>query len=242
MSRKNGMLFSGIFALLIALRCVSQLAGAEVLRYTFDEASSGTTAALDSGMASAANGCFVGGATRVPGMGGSVGALDLSANGGLGNWVTAGDAAKLDTMSGITICMWVNLRGNTTNAAILASDGTPFQSGWEFGIHGSTPSVSDFDMTIWRSSAGSGQISTTTIDADHKWVMLAGTFNNSSHLATLYAGSMTASMTNRGASVLPRSTLGANTSEFQIGTRYLPHRRISRFQPGSTMFASMITH
>ena len=75
MSRHHGTLVLGIFAFLATLTCVAPRAGAEVLRYTFDEASSGTTAALDSGASPAANSSFVGAATRVPGMGGSLGAL-----------------------------------------------------------------------------------------------------------------------------------------------------------------------
>jgi hypothetical protein len=220
MLSKNDMSVLGFFALLAVLICASPRAGAQVLRYTFDEASSGTTAALDSGTPPAANGSFVGAATRVPGMGGSLGALDLSANDGLGNWMTAGDADKLDAMSGVTISMWVNLRGNTTNTAMLASDATPFQSGWSFEIGGATPSASHFSIEIWMPGSGTGHSSTTAIDADHKWVMLAGTFDNSSHVIQVYAGSPTSAMMARGSlSAAPGCTLGANAAEFQVGNQ-----------------------
>jgi hypothetical protein len=192
-------------------------AEAQVLRYTFDEACSGTTTALDSGTLPAANGSFAGASTRVPGVGGSVGALDLSANGGLGNWMTAGDADKLDNMSGITISMWVNLRGATSNYAFLASDAILYQTGWTFRIYGSTPSASSFSMEIGKQGSLGGQMSITSLDADHKWIMLAGTFDNNSHLMTISSGSLTSSMVGRGGSVVPGYTLGDNTAEFQVG-------------------------
>lgn len=217
MSRKNGTPVLGIFTLLVASTYAAPRAGAEVLRYTFDEASSGTTAALDSGTPPAANGSFVGAATRVRGVGGSLGALDLSPNDGAGNWLTAGDADKLDAMSGVTISMWVNLRGTTSNTAILASDATPFQSGWAFEIGGTPASASYFSMKIWKPGSGTGKSSTVPIDADHKWVMLAGTFDNNSHLIQIYSGSLTSAMASRGSGSASGYTLQANTAEFQVG-------------------------
>jgi hypothetical protein len=192
-----------------------------VLRYTFDEPSGGF--AMDSGIQPGANAGLAGGATLVPSSVGAPGgsALDLTANNGKGNWIIAGDADKLDAMPSLTVLMWVNLRGTPSNTAILAADGSVYggpggAGGWDF-IIGGNPASAGFGIEIWAGTGGTGQSNTKPLDADHKWVMLAGTFNPSTHAMNIYGGSISSPMSVYGAGTAFGGSLLDNTGPFLVG-------------------------
>ncbi|MFB4284300.1 right-handed parallel beta-helix repeat-containing protein [Nonomuraea sp. MTCD27] len=105
-----------------------QVAGSTspLLRYSFDEASSGTADAADTGAAPLAPGAFAGAATRTTSTpSGSGAALDLT--GGAG-YVTPGAAnsAKLDGLDRFTIALWVKLAGDPGVFDRLISRGSSF--------------------------------------------------------------------------------------------------------------------
>jgi hypothetical protein len=114
-----------------------------LLRYSFDEASSGTTPALDSGAAPAANGVFTNSATRTANTPGSfsVGALNLTGGGAVNNWVAATDPDKLDGLSVMTITAWVNFQAAPVTSdrlvsKLLSSGGNFTGFDWRFSNTG----------------------------------------------------------------------------------------------------------
>jgi hypothetical protein len=138
-------------------------------------------------------------------MGNTLGALDLTANGGSGNWISDADPDnpnkpdKLDSMPGVTVSMWINVRGTISNTTTLASDvaNVPVpagQGGWSFGIGGPDPSNSNVFMEVWNSNSGAGQGSSFRINADRQWVMVAGSFDNATHQLKTYFGTPTSSV------------------------------------------------
>jgi large repetitive protein len=182
---------------------VPQASGA-ILRYNFDEASTGAAAALDSGASPAANGAFFGAATRgggTPG-GASRGALDLTGGGATTNYVGPGaDADKIDAMPALTVTMWINLRANPNDDDVLISDDPAFPSGantggWNLRIHdalgrpntaASLTLFSQFDEQT-TSSSGQGQgITWPSLNADKRWVFVAMTYS-ANHVVSTYSG------------------------------------------------------
>jgi hypothetical protein len=147
----------------LGLVLASADAATMLLRYDFDEASSGTTNALDvSGYGTAAPGMFIGSATRTsntPG-GASLGALDLMTGDVNDDYVSGGDADKLDQLSAMTLTAWVNLRtassGTSVSGKRLLSKWGPSSSdnGWQW--------VLDSDITGW------GAITTGATTADFR--------------------------------------------------------------------------
>ena len=214
-----GAVLSGVAVIAF---CLGSAARAQVLRYTFDEASSGTTPALDSGSGTPAPGTFTGGAIRTANTpGASAGALDLTANGGVGTWVSPGDINKIDSLTSMTVLMWVNLRGTPSNTTSLASDVSALpppagQGGWYFAI-GGPPANCGIAMEIWDSTHGSGQSSVYPLNADHRWVMVAATFDGTTTAMTLYAGTRNSSMASQGGPSVVGPGLLPNTAPFIVG-------------------------
>ncbi len=160
-----------------------------LIRYNFDEASSGTTPALDSGDPPATNGTFEGLATRTgntPG-GETTGALDLTGGTNSNNYLTAGDVDEVDSLTEMTITLWVNLQAAPKVGDILVADmptlitapaGT---KGFELRIEngtGGTISASNFgvDFLIYASDGtfvnGSGG-GVLGYSADNQWAFIA---------------------------------------------------------------------
>ncbi len=86
----------------VAISNLTAFAQAPVLHWTFDEASSGDTNALDSGQAPANDGLFLGGATRTANTpnNASLGAADLMV--GTDAYLQATDTTGLETAAGLT--------------------------------------------------------------------------------------------------------------------------------------------
>ncbi len=205
-----------------------------VLRYDFDEANSGASVALDSGSAPAADGTFVGLATRTdntPG-GFSTGALDLTQGTDSSNYVTDNDAAKIDDLTEMTATFWVNLQADPQEGDVLLSDLTsfpadPFTSGWELRITGPTsgtaPTADNFRLEFETAHIGSGLANAQTsfkgpVDADNKWAFVAVTFSANRRF-TWYAGNETMQPTSLGATNFAYGLTNLdNPSELRIGS------------------------
>ena len=103
-----------------------------VLHWNFDEASSGSQDALDSGSPPPNNGIFMGGAARTsvtPG-GASTGSADLFAGAvGTDAYIEADNISGTDGLSAITISTWLNLQadpaGNDRLLALQAGGNPP---------------------------------------------------------------------------------------------------------------------
>jgi uncharacterized delta-60 repeat protein len=200
-----------------------------VLRYTFDESASGTTTALDSGATPAANGTFNGQAMRTgstPG-GASLGALDLTAAGT--NYVSAGDANKIDSASALTVSLWLNLRDVPHKGDRLVSDwagGIPAAGSkgfaWAIGerLDGSDPTAGDFGLTFWTyesygTYAAGGGSTMFGFGADQEWAFLVLTID-ASGLVRMYQGDEALGVVNRGSQTFPAGPR-PNASDFRIG-------------------------
>ena len=123
-------------------------------------------------------------------------------------------------MAGLTVTMWINLRGTISNTTTLASDvaNIPIpagKGGWSFGIGGPDPSNANVFIDTWDSTSGTGVSSLQNFNADHQWVMVAGTLDGS-HVMQTYFGTPTtpvilASVPAVGKGLLP------NDSPFMLG-------------------------
>src|SRR6185312_5655063 len=81
------------------------------LNYNFDESAGGSTPALDTGLAPAANGIFTNQATRTASTPSGNGfALDLSD--ASNDWVSTPAPAKINGLTDLTLTAWIDLRGN----------------------------------------------------------------------------------------------------------------------------------
>ncbi len=203
-----------------------------LLRYGFDEATSGAGTAQDSGQSLAAPGTFTGTATRTantPG-GVSAGALDLSAAGG-NSYVNAGDVSKLDNLSSLTLTAWINLRAVPQAGDVLMSDdfalGAPAGlAGWELRIaqpfDNSQPiSASNFALSFGVSESAGSFLNTqaqasSSFSANGQWVFVAVTFT-SGGLLTYYTGSPGSAITQLGVQALFNNKLGTDSAPFEIG-------------------------
>jgi hypothetical protein len=116
----------------------------------------------------------------------------------------------------MTVSMWVNMRGNSTNTAILASDANAFQAGWDFEIGANPPASTSISLETFQPGVGVGQGGTTTFNADHNWVMVAATFNGANNFMRVYGGTLTTPMAPLGPFGVGYP-LHDNTGEFLIG-------------------------
>ncbi len=206
-----------------------------VLRYGFDESSTGIAAARDSGAAPGAVGVLNGGATHTantPG-GGSVGALDLSAPGA--DSVNAGYVPKLGSLSQITLAGWINLQAAPVNQSVLVSDNfngfsppATGDAGWDLRIvqpyTNSLPlSASNFALSFQVSQSegtytNSQSQTTPALSAANQWIFVALTFD-ATGLLTYYVGNTSTPVSQFGGQSLYAYTLGTNPSPFEIGAR-----------------------
>src|SRR4030095_14460088 len=107
-----------------------------LLRYNFDEASSGNVPALDLGTGIVAPGFFVGGATRIDNTpsGFSLGAVALTTP-GAGTFIDGGDPIKLSGLSSFTLTAWINLQGTPTgNLRIMSKQGGGSFPGFSWNV------------------------------------------------------------------------------------------------------------
>src|SRR5262249_35840083 len=115
-----------------------------LLRYTFDAGD-----ASDS-VAPAANGSVVAGTTGagfITNTPSGTGKAYSTGNGSDGTtnagYITAGDIAKTDGLTAVTVTAWINMQGNPfTNTTVerIASDGGVGSQGWDLSIIGASAS------------------------------------------------------------------------------------------------------
>jgi len=197
-----------------------------VLRYGFDEAASGTQAALDSGIAPSANATLQSGATRTgntPG-GASRGALDLTLEDFNSTFATAGDVNKVDGLPALTVSVWVNLRAAALDNDVLLSD-IPTTSdpggtgGWDLTFTSFAGGIFPVFQVHEQDSPGSaravGKI-LVGVDAQAAWTFLAFTYTPSQVLTT-YNGSETAPVAQNGGATLAGIPLRGNNAPLSIG-------------------------
>jgi hypothetical protein len=197
---------------------VGAAAPAPVLHYTFDEAAGGATSALDSGAGTAAKGTFVGNATRTTNSPLRSGfALDLSD--GSNDWVTAGDPAKLNNLSNLTLTTWINLQGNpVVNDRVVDKLSTNGGFGWV--INTTTANSVQFRF-LANSTTGASANSTSNVNLSNQWVFLALTYDSTlaNNNIRYYSGSTNASVTPLGGAVSFNQGVIANTpNDLRIGS------------------------
>ncbi|MHC4795634.1 MAG: LamG-like jellyroll fold domain-containing protein [Planctomycetota bacterium] len=224
-----------LILVLYVIGSVAQSYGQPVLRYGFDNNNADNRDARDVGASPAADGIFTGDAIRMadPPANFSCGALDLTPNGAIDNYVTTGaDVNKIDGLAEMTLTLWLNLRSDPADDDRLLSklpSGFPTPpantGGWGLWIDGvaSQPARADNFSLIWgvyksTGSSWQGQGSTSNaINADQRWVFIAITYNASKTL-TYYIGDENNSVSQLG---LPWSfsyPLLGNDVDFRVGS------------------------
>jgi hypothetical protein len=224
-----------ILAFSLAVLLVAPLAAGQtpLLRYTFDEATSGTQNATDSGTAPLADGTLVSNATRTtntPGGSGSgnIAALDLT--GTNPKAVNAGDVDKLDGLTKLTLTSWINLSGSPANGnRIMAKQFTTSANFDGFSFAFSNPSngaanisASNFQLNLALGGTNGFAFSTTGVDmgASNTWVFVAVTYDGSASTGNLqfYSGTPAGAVATLG--TLKDAAAGplvANANEFHVG-------------------------
>lgn len=201
-----------------------------VLRYNFDESSSGTDSATDSGAAPAAPGTLSGSAARIgntPG-GASIGALDVSLP---NSFVTAGDVEKLDGLSQFTLTGWINLQGTPGHGNRIMSKQVPSGNfdGFSFALNNPTGGATErradnFQLNMALGGAGGFAFHTSGADlgADNQWVFVAATYDGTQSADNLrfYSGDTLLGVTQLGnASSVIVGSLLANDMEFKVAAQ-----------------------
>jgi hypothetical protein len=181
---------SALGALVLAGLLASPASAATLLlRYNFDEASSGNATALDLGTGTPAPGIFVGGATRTSNTpnGFSLGAVDLT-TAGAGTFIDGGDPIKLSALSSFTLTAWINLQGTPTgNLRIMSKQGVgPAFSGFTWNVAdpvtgAGTRTASNFGLRLFIGGSLGFQSdpmpSGLSINADNVWAFIAVTYD-----------------------------------------------------------------
>ena len=211
-------------SVLAGLWCLPQSGSAQtnLLRYTFDEATSGTTAALDkSGSSPQANGTFSGTGTRTtPGAGGvGVAAFDTGASGG---YIDGGNIAKLNGLQKFTLTAWVNLKAAPVNGnSFMGKINNTANSG--FGFLYATPNAgtiaaNNFAFRLRVNSAGIS--ASVDSSADAIWVFVAVTYDGSASANNVkfYSGKAAQAVAQLGTTrTLNQGTAATTTDAFQVG-------------------------
>lgn len=217
--------------LVCGLSLMAPLASAQtlLLQYNFDEASSGNTPALDLGIAPAANGTFVGTATRTastPG-GFSLGGLNLTSTTSPDH-VSGGTPTKLDALTQFTLTGWINLQGAPANGnRIMAKQLTtsPTFEGFSFAFSNPTSgtiSASNFQLNLaLGSSSFAFNTSGANMSADNQWTFVAVSYDGTQNANNVlfYNGTELDTVGQFGvAGTAAVGTLGANANEFRVGS------------------------
>lgn len=220
----------GALAAAFALSASVAVASAQtkLLHYNFDEASSGTTPAVDHGTGTPAPGTFAGDGTRTGNTpaGYSLGAFDATVDGD--GHVTAGDADKLDGLGAMTLAGWVNLQaapghGNRIMSKQVASGNF---DGFSFGFNNpndGTIAANDFALNIaLGGTSGFGFYrSANDFSADNEWLFVAMSYDGAGNV-TFYTGDETNSVSSSAGALLAGSnpgTLVANDRDFKVAAQ-----------------------
>jgi autotransporter-associated beta strand protein len=195
-----------------------------LLRYSFDEATSGTGAAYDSsGAAPQSNGTFQGTATRTTTtIGGTpVAAVDVGSPTG---YIDAGDVDKIDGLSQLTLTAWIRLYGDPVNGeAIMGKmDSSTGNPGFAllFGLNDTNGIFADrFSIKVrinGTAGGGSGNIS-----ASNAWVFVAMTYDGTLAASNLkyYTGRSGTAVAQSGTTkTYNRGAVQANSLSFRAPT------------------------
>ena len=192
-----------------------------LLRYTFDEATTGTAAALDSGSAPAADGTFTGSAARTNDTPGAFTTAALNVNGanGSSHYVSAGDPAKLNNLTNFTLVTWLNLRGDpAVNDRLIDKLSTAGGFGWKIVAPTSGTLSSSLLRVGLHVNSNTGEAdATANFSASNQWVFLAVTYDGGS--VKFYRGTPNSAVALLGASVPFARGLVTNTAnELRVGS------------------------
>ena len=199
-----------------------------LVRYTFDEAASGTTDALNiGGSVAGANGQFHGSSTRTTDTPNnfSPAAMAVNPNGGPPyDYVgPSGDLAGLDKLSALTVTMWLKVQAPTVNVFHpLVADiiGGASSAGWMLYY---THDAGDTAQTLGVEVDGITASADTVVHATGVWVFVAATWNGTN--VTFYTGSPTSAASQLGVS---QSLLLSNTTDNAVAMR------VGSYTDGST--------
>lgn len=195
-----------------------------LLRYTFDEATSGTGTAYDSsGATPEADGTFQGTATRTTTTVGPtpVAAVDVVSSSG---YITAGDVDKLDGLQKITLTAWIRLYGNPANgqAVMGKMDSTTGNPGFAmlFGLN-DTNGIFAERFSIKARINGTAATESGVINALNSWVFVAMTYDGTLTASNLkyYTGRATTAVAQSGSTkTYNRGPVTANSVAFRAPT------------------------
>jgi hypothetical protein len=197
-----------------------------LLRYNFDEASSGATPALDSGTGNPVNGTFENGATRTantPG-GFSLGALHMPAG---GDRVGGGHDVKFDGLSQFTLSTWINLQEPPVNHRLISkqSGGTFPGFSWHI-INPSSGTISAGNFGLHLFVGGSTAFAHDNVagvggnlDADNKWLFVAVTYDGTAtaNNVNYYFGDPTSGVALSHTTTVNAGTVIDHTGRLMIG-------------------------
>jgi MYXO-CTERM domain-containing protein len=182
-----------------SLACVAQGAPVLLLQYGFDEASSGTTPALNSGSLGSANlTTFVGDATRIANTPGnaSLAALSLVPANVESEASTSGAVPGTDNLTNVTVTAWVNVQAD---AAISFSRILDVGNNWGLLLNSGTPSA--FSLDFFNNLGADFPSTVATANASDKWLFVAATFNTTSHSINYYTGDASTPISQLGGTV-----------------------------------------
>ena len=195
-----------------------------LLRYSFDEATSGTGKALDSsGVAPESDGTFQGTATRTTTtIGGTpVAAVDVGSTTG---YIDAGDVDKIDGLSQLTMTAWIRLYGDPTNGlAIMGKmDNSTGNPGFAllFGLN-SGGGITEGQFSIKARINGTAAGGSGDISASNAWVFVAVTYDgtNTANNLKYYTGRSATPVAQSGTTkTYNRGAVQANSVTFRAPT------------------------
>lgn len=191
-----------------------------LLRYTFDEAFEGIDPVLDMGAAPAANGVFVGSATRTNNTPADLtcAALNVAFDGN--HYLNAGDVPKLNALSGLTITLWINLREDATAGDRLVSKGSAFDVNIPNG--GTVATELKLGFMINNSYINNP----VAFDALEKWVFVAVTWDGATRRFYTGGEDRAGVVTQLGGTfAYSAATTPSNTSDFRVGATALASPR-----------------
>lgn len=186
-----------------------------LLRYSFDEVSG---VALDSGATPTANGTFGGTSTRVTSTPGGAPGYAMSTNGGaITSYVTGGDADKLDGLTKLTVCGWINLQANPGQFDRFVSDHSNVSTGWDVFVASGT--ASSFTVRLGVDNVDASVVS-GNINANQTWAFIAVTYDGAltANNVLYYSGSVTTAVAQSGTTgTLNMGPTAANGTDFRVG-------------------------
>jgi hypothetical protein len=244
---------SQLFFLALVLSCGIASAQTPLLRYTFDEASSGNETALDSGSSPAADGTFTGddvARTNNTPFGGSRASLNLTSLASP-DYVTAGDADKLDGLTQLTLTAWINLQLSPAhgNRIMAKQFGSGNFDGFSFAYNNPTTgtiSSTNFQLNLALGGAAGFAIPTSgaNLNASNRWLFVAVVYDGTLTSANLkfYSGSETASVAKFGSTrAVTVGPLVANDNEFRVGASSAGGTSAGQFMDDVRVYGAVLT-